>query len=238
MLVWPSLCETSQELWKWRFCYQEVCGSFQNLSSAASSSTRKQGTSAQTTWKRLWGVKKAKDRKAALKGSGLTVPPSTTMNKQSPEAQGLSFLSPEDEGCSLLRTCLSLPHMAHMMTHVVEGQLLKKTKKTDLWEHSWHLLLLVAQLQSTCFHRLCLNKHSQRVAEVGYSWQHAWKMATLRLLLSALHLFPTEAKEHWLWFCRNFRESLIHFFLITFNSSQSFLFFYNFISSFSVCGET
>ena len=23
---------------------------------------------------------------------------------------------------------------------------------------------------------------------------------------------PTEAKEHWLWFCRNLRESLVHFF--------------------------
>ena len=75
------------------------------------------------------GCKKAKDRKEALKEVGLTVSPTTVKRvqkfKSSPSCH-------QDEGCSLLRNLFEFVSHGTLDDHMVEGLLLKRTKKTDL----------------------------------------------------------------------------------------------------------
>ena len=102
--------------------------------------------------------------------------------------------------------------MTHMMANEVEGQLLKKRPIKHTCESfsgtSCFLLTIVKHLLP----QIVLDGTFSKGCRGGTFLTVCMQDGNTEIVIVCIAFIPSESKEHWLWFCRNLRESLVHFF--------------------------
>ena len=169
----------------------------QNSVPTCSSSTRSPGTSTQSTGRRLRSARRQERRQRHCRVWAWQCLHSHT--EHNPETQEFTFLSPVDEGCSMLR------NLFEFVTNDTHGEMNSCSGGVSIIEKDSEDRLVRAFLappaccktaKNLSCHRLFLmGGHSPEAVEEGHSWQHACKVATLRLLLCPLHLFHLRQKR-------------------------------------------
>ena len=166
---------------------------------------------------KIEGCKKAKDRKEALKEVGLTVSPSTINRvqkfKSSPSCH-------QDEGCSLLRNLFEfVSHDTHDGSYGGRS-VIEKDQENRLVR----AFLAPPACCATAKHflpQIVLDGTFSKGRRGGVFLTACMQDGNTETVVVCIAFVPTEAKEHWLWFCRNLRESLeLDWSTITFMSDR------------------
>ena len=153
---------------------------------------------------KIEGCKKTKDRKEALKEVGLTVSPSTINRvqkfKSSPSCH-------QDEGCSLLRNLFEfVSHDTHDGSYGGRS-VIEKDQENRLVR----AFLAPPACCATAKHflpQIVLDGTFSKGCRGGTFLTACMQDGNTETVVVCIAFVPTEAKEHWLWFCRSLRESL------------------------------
>ena len=99
-----------------------------------------------------------------------------------------------------------------LVAHEVEGQLLEKGQENRLVRAFLAPPPVCCIIAKHLLPQIVLDGTFSKGCRGGIFLTACMQDGNTETVVFCIAFVPTEAKEHWLWFCRNLRESLVHFF--------------------------